>query len=484
MKKSKKAMEILIHPLTIGAISIYALNIFVLQPFVPSWGTGKLGDFAWLFFFPYIATVLLALLLPGGREDRAFTLAVLVTGAGFALAKTTVFNQWLVQFFQGMLRQPVTVAKDPSDLLALLSLPGSIWLWRKYRPAPASTRKTGLLILPLAMFLMLADSAMPDFGLTYLEAHGNTILACSNYGSYQSTDGGMSWAGVSYDSGVKDCALQPQGNGSIVDPTNDGIQYRYRAYTIERSTDGGKTWLTDYSWRPLNQAEQDYFETTHQNYGQSSGIPRYAVGDPATGNIIFAMGPEGALVRQAGTRGYSWVSVGAYQRIKISKTELVANLLTGEWFLALIAGGLGITLLSLRVRKSVVKIILLILAILGWLVITWITPPALTFMSAYLGMITASGLLLVGVITFVLTIVSFIQVGMKAKALLGKFALALLGIISLFITPYILWALNLIKDYYFAAGAASLLSVGFLISQWVLAPEWIRSKAGMPSGQA
>jgi hypothetical protein len=483
--KSAKAVGILFHPLTLGALALYALNLFVLQPLVPSWLTGKLGDFAWLFFFPYILTAISTLFVPDEWENGSFAAAVLLTGAGFVLAKATAFNPWLVGLLQGALRQPLSIVQDPTDLLALLALPGTIWLWRRSRPAPGSARRSVLLLVPLVMVLMLADSAAPNYGVTYLEAQGNSILACSRYnvyGSYRSTDGGLSWTGDSYEAAIGECANQLEGNGSIVDPTNGSIVYRYAAYTIQRSSDGGRTWKVEYSWRPLGQADQVYDQTIHQNYGPYSGSPTFAVADPGTGNIIFAMGTQGVLVRQAGTQQYSWVPVGPYHEIKFDRLELIVNLIFGEGILALIAGGLGITLLGLAVRKDKAKAVFAWLGVAGWLAIVWIFPPAQFFSSHYGSVFPAMGLFLVGWDALVLAVTTFFQAGARHRALLWKFALAFLGLAILFYVPYVLWALNVLPDYFFAAGAGTILTVGLLIVLWILMPQWLPSKEATPPG--
>jgi hypothetical protein len=326
----------------------------------------------------------------------------------------------------------------------------------------------------------LADSAAPNYGVTYLEAQGNTILACSRYsvyGSYRSTDGGLSWVEIPYDSGTQPCANQPEGNATVVDPRNESVQYRYTAYTIQRSADGGGTWQVDFSWRPLGQAEQVYYQTLHQNYGPYSGSPRYAIGDAATGNIIFAMGTEGVIVRRADSEAYTWVEVGPYSKIEIGAGELVAGLLTGEWILALIAGGLGITLLGLGVRKGKARAVFAWLGVAGWLAVVWIFPPALYLTSQYSAVFPAAGLLLVGGLTLVLAVISFFRAGAAARALLWKFALAFLGLAILFILPYILWALNVLPQYRIASGAATALAAAAVIGLRVWLPKWLPPKA-------
>ena len=48
---------ILFHPLAWGAVVVYFANEFVLQRWMPSQITGKVSDFAWLFFAPIVVYV-------------------------------------------------------------------------------------------------------------------------------------------------------------------------------------------------------------------------------------------------------------------------------------------------------------------------------------------------------------------------------------------------------------------------------------------
>ena len=109
------------------------VNDFVLKPLAPSWLTGKLSDFAGLFFLPFLLAALLALVLPG-RWVGPVSFAV--TGAGFALLKLDpAFNAAVLA---GL---PLRARLDPTDLLALLSLLPAAWLWRRPMQAapPAAT---------------------------------------------------------------------------------------------------------------------------------------------------------------------------------------------------------------------------------------------------------------------------------------------------------------------------------------------------------
>lgn len=469
-----KSLNILAHPLSISVIGLYAFNTFIFQVFWPSWWTGKIGDFAWLFFFPYVLSALFAFLLPEKWKENSFALAATVVAALFVLVKTTVFNDFAVSSLSFFLHFPVSLVPDPTDLIALLSLVGAVFFWKKYQP---STRhqKFGLVLISLTVLFTLADSAMPDYGLNYLEISENTIVACSNYATYQSDDGGLTWKESAPDSRKTNCPYYKE-NLVISDPQNADIRYRYTPGMIERSTDGGKAWTTDYTWQPLSEADRIYYQTKNQSHYPYSSPPTYALADPKTGNVIFAMGQEGILVRQGGANensSYSWKSLGPYQKIQFAKGNLLPGLISGELIMAVLIGGLGITLLSLRLKMNIVKLIFLILAIIGWVIVAFAFPPALLFVSSYSGIYSLAGIAVVGLLTLILTIFSLFTAGMNSRVSLGWFLIFLLLIPLVFICPFVLWVFDIIPAYYLTLSIASGLVAALLIFLWFMFPTWI-----------
>ena len=47
------------HPLTLLSILVLFINDHVLRIYWPSWVTGKIGDFAWLYFAPFTLAIVL-----------------------------------------------------------------------------------------------------------------------------------------------------------------------------------------------------------------------------------------------------------------------------------------------------------------------------------------------------------------------------------------------------------------------------------------
>jgi hypothetical protein len=129
------------------------------------------------------------------------------------------------------------------------------------------------------------------------------------------------------------------------------------------------------------------------------------------------------------------------------------------------------------VRKGKAKAVFTWLGIAGWLAVVWIFPPALYFTSQYSAVFPAAGLLLVGGLALVLAVISFFQVGAAGRRLLWKFGLACLGLVILFILPYILWALNVLPQYQIASAAATALAVAAAIGLRVWLPKWLPPQA-------
>jgi hypothetical protein len=48
-----RSLACLTHPFSLAAMALLLLNDHIFRVFWPSWFTGKLGDFAWLFFFHF-----------------------------------------------------------------------------------------------------------------------------------------------------------------------------------------------------------------------------------------------------------------------------------------------------------------------------------------------------------------------------------------------------------------------------------------------
>lgn len=75
-----KAIQILSNPITLGTIALLFINDHLLRKAWPSWWTGKIGDFAWLYFAPFVAAALLAWLIPPKWKKQEQVVGILAFG--------------------------------------------------------------------------------------------------------------------------------------------------------------------------------------------------------------------------------------------------------------------------------------------------------------------------------------------------------------------------------------------------------------------
>ena len=127
-----------VHPLPALAVLILFLNDHIWKWRYSSWWTGKLSDFAGLFFFPLFLCALVCLVMNLIRPQfywigpRLLSMALFLTGLGFALIKLSpVVNGWYLGIyrFAGFEAQAV---RDPWDLMALTMLPLTYFFARRF----------------------------------------------------------------------------------------------------------------------------------------------------------------------------------------------------------------------------------------------------------------------------------------------------------------------------------------------------------------
>jgi hypothetical protein len=157
------------HPLPLAAVAILAINDHLLKGsgLLPAWLTGKLSDFAGLFFFPLLLAALVrgALRLAGRPdvEDRRALAgaAILATGVVFTLIKLHApFNAWVGSVWGAN-------SMDATDLWALPMLPlSAAFLVRGAAPradarrAPSHARRLlDLAAVSVAALASIATSA-------------------------------------------------------------------------------------------------------------------------------------------------------------------------------------------------------------------------------------------------------------------------------------------------------------------------------------
>lgn len=475
-----RALSLLANPLTMGSLALLLLNDHVLRRLWPSWWTGKLGDFAWLFFAPFALAAVIAWVLPRRmkyHEQITFAAAFGLTGLTFGLIKMIPAVYIMAMRIFADAGMPLSLRRDPSDLLALPALAMACWLWWKtaslpvIQPRPLPVR--GLIALPLAALLTIANSPAPELGIACIEAKPDgSIVAGSSYFSYTSTDGGLSWGPTVNNSR---CEAWPgsisEADWTVVPGPSESVSYRFiPGRGIEQSNDGGQTWQTGYALEPLAEAQRTYFTRTSMGYPTFQQGPLAAAADPNSGNMLFGMGYEGVLIHTADGE-WRWVTVGGYQRLQSFPTaDAFSLLLGGQIVMAVLVGLLAFSTLALRSTWHWIRVLVLVLAWLAWLAVTVLFPPATA--TGYTATVTWGGIIACAVLVVPLVIEQTVRLAKRAPGLLPTLALVGAGAALLFFLPYVLWLYSTLPLFWWATIFSLLLALAVIIAGFLT----IRSK--------
>src|SRR3990170_2011080 len=176
---ARPALSAMAHPATLASIALLLVNDHILKRQYPSALTGKLSDFAGLFFFPLLLATLFGLagavlgrilpvrragIAPSPRKpESAARLCFAVTAVAFAAVKLVPpANSAVTIGLETLLGLPVRIVRDPTDLMALAALWPAWRLWSAAtrQPAGPPTRRS-LLALGLASLAAPATSPCP-----------------------------------------------------------------------------------------------------------------------------------------------------------------------------------------------------------------------------------------------------------------------------------------------------------------------------------
>ncbi len=358
-QNSKIDLIALTHPLVLLSIFILLVNDHVLKVYIPSALTGKISDFAGLFFFPILLSAILNLVFQSFQSRKIALASFIFTAIWFSLIKTIPFFKNLTENIFN-----IQIVLDPSDLMALIMLPLA---WR-LREKVENESKTGIsklsyVALGIASLATIATSP-PIIPMIYnITVHENIVYAEFDHyygtseGSYYfySTDGGKTWRELDFElpsEVAEQTGKYPELPFTLCLPNNENVCYQTGTETILESQNGGKTWQISWEF-PLGRKE--FFERT------SSYIylgPYDIAHIELDGKQIFivSMGSEGVLVKE---NNNEWVSikVDTAGSIYFSAKDFkeANNILYGEFLILSIVSFLYLyfnVLLNIKNRKT------------------------------------------------------------------------------------------------------------------------------------
>lgn len=302
------ALRCLQNPLTWLSIILLLLNDHLLKVVAPSWLTGKLSDFAGLFFFPFLLAAALSLLLdplhcPVRWIGRiAFGLA----GVWFTFTQVipwaNVLTARLVSLLVG---SPIQLVPDATDLLALCALWPAWRLWN--RPTQNRPGRMAWVALAIGALASLATTPRePPSHILSLASQSDVLYAADADLGFvaQSEDGGCTWRKIYKDSekprDILQNAMLPL---ELCSPSEPQHCYRISGQEqVEISTDGGLSW--EVAWR-IPPGRRDFMER-FVNWKEGGWKKEIDLGpydmiffrQNGTEYLLVAMGNEGVMRRR------------------------------------------------------------------------------------------------------------------------------------------------------------------------------------------
>lgn len=471
-----RAYRSLCHPLSCLAIIALLLNDHWLRYQMPSWWTGKLGDFTWLVFAPFIAALVIAWLIPRKhpKQERIVSLiAFSAIGIWFALAKTvpavhalTTSTLDAIVGWRGGLRM------DATDLITLPAL----WIgWRIWQRVSSTTPilSLGWVAFALGMLGTLATSCAPaNYGIALLCQNENSLLAFTNagygYAAFQSLDGGLTWNAVKNQTPPNACIERFSSWPVVSTQTLTDGRRQYRLVPGEAiylsMNNQPETNVFD-----LSLYQHDSYKLLHEGASSSTflcGGPRiYKVGpldaliDQQSGNLILAMGLDGILLKSPDS-DWQWVAVGSYHHADLENLDGLFQTLRPEFFLTIAL--ILLTLPTIAMSES-----------LRWYSATYLTILWLIWLGAVLirqsnGWLIANSdiLLMIAAVPLAWTAFHYIVQRRQAGAVLMLIVISVsTGL--LFLLPYLLWIRRTLPNYGMAKLFALLLGGTALYMAWL-----------------
>ncbi len=475
-----KAFHSLTHPLSLIAILLLLFNDHWLRYAHPSWLTGKLGDFTWLVFAPFITALLFAWLIPQRLKHHTKIvgwLSIGFIGVWFATAKTIPFVHelttetlyWLVGW-RGQLRLDVT------DLLTLPALIISWYVWQQAGDSKVSLKPLAYVAFGLGILGTLASDDGPrstDSGVYKIcERNGISYTQTNDYWGdityYHSSNGGLFWTGsIPLDkSDILPMNCIPQTEENQLNISESFILRWTPNESIEISSDKGNTWTIENNLEEINQEVREHYTLYgYEDYEYLINIrpsPAGAYYDTQSGNVIFAMSHNGVLVRES-DGNYTWVTVGDYGLENLLNVEKASNAIFFELWLMLATMFLVVTTATLYIRRkhSNIKKGFMVLSWLGYagILLILLVERNENIYLTYYSLTALASLIMFVFFGIPLSIGAMWDILRNFRKVALNIFFAGIGTGALFIFPFLLWTQGRIPRYLFAYVLALLLTV-------------------------
>lgn len=501
----KRSLKALTHPISILAIVVLLVNDHWLRWHYPSWWTGKIGDFAWLIFAPFLLIWLLSVVYPKSKISQVGIVGFIGTGAVFSLGNILLpFQQALAWLFQHIVGWRPFMVLDPTDLWTLpgLWVGWKIWQASTMKPQPAGHPLQKLLL----GWILLSFSALgtvanqpsfPDYGVYCVAEHEGTVLAITEFeaGWFESDDGGLTW--TQFDEINRELTTSCFRRfipWEVSDPNKPSHLWRIQGAeeAIEQSVDGGRSWQSVYTFPAGKEVRKYHYRPEPEFLGSEvePGGPYNGVVDPATGNLIVSMGLEGVVVISSDGDGQR-VDVGPYAFVDIHELSL-GERLNKEFLLAMILGFLVVCIGSIPVWEKSSNRIVFLIGVFGGTAVWFVY----ALFSKESGLVSLLDFFLFGYVGMNVTMFSFcgwifslLFVGTAIQKVLEKHSwqqvrqlleAAVISVI-LYLIPLIFWATGILPSYRFATffGAClAALPIGYIYRRLAN----LNSTTDLPSG--
>ncbi len=504
----QRSLACLGHPATLVSIGVLLLNDHVLKAAIPSWLTGKLSDFAGLFFFPFIVAACASLLLNRSRataKQIGYLSFALVAVWFIGLKTLPQANFITARIASLLLGRPAAFALDPTDLIALAVL-GPAWLlWHQQQFA--APRRSAYAALCLGAIAAMATSPLPSPTVVEaLQVHDGLVYALVNHGALLSKDAGATWTSCHQNECPDSDELGQTRKMPVVvcDPRSPQLCFRVNGNpSIEASTDGGQTWTV--AWQ-LPAGRIPYMHRSAGSVQPEDMAAQDLVIAPGEKSYLLAAMGEAGILRKALPDGeWQWVKFEYSSRIKYTAPYFSEGLLDTASELAI---WIAISVVMLIAAGWLLWITLMpenlsFLGLAGWSL--WVLFGAAAFVlvtaaaeAAFLALVlsrislpdwmntedfvfgTATVIiyaaLFISLVWSAVTIVSSTiqSVKIQKRMLLILFSMAALNcIVSLVVWPF--WALGVIWEYNTAlllagGGSALIAAAGAVLIRRTMAP--------------